>query len=921
MLDQPQTNSKLFDVTTKSTTKSTKSTVDYRGIDSIIPQNSPFEILDYLDRLTSDGGSETGNTRSFQCPVCGSSNFKVEISGRNAGKYSSYGCDCMSTAAGKQAVIDAINPRFKKQVRSVSKQEFIYNGSNGDPIARVTRKDDGKGKRKFYQSHYSGGRWVSEMPDEFKSTIPLYQIYSHINREAIANSKPILIVEGEGIADRLISMGIPATTSIGGGGKWDRYGQNYRAELEGAVIVICPDRDEPGIKHSEQIAADFPEAQWLYADPKSFEWDAVPKDKGFDLGDWIGQGATREQILGAIGPKRVARAPRENKVVSIRNGEPIVPIETLDVEIEKLLDRNLSASQLQTAKIRLRQSSSLTEREFNDLCKVVEQSYEQGTESDPEEIRRLLRSKQATLSLSQIVHPVFAKALSQQAQMMNLREEVYLTTLLTTVGSLARNETRLLLSRATDYEVTPNLYSAIVAPPSQKKSPVISSIVTKPLRVLKQQEKERWIKAVEGWEYRRQDAQNKGEDFHEKQPQQEVFYFTKASGESILAQADRVPHRGLLNLADELAGTFKSKNQYRGGRGSDGEDMLSFYDGIGGTTLRVDGVRNDVGYLNYGVLGGIQPGVLKGFLGSCEDNNGNWARYIFVNQPIAASTLPDDNVDVRSVSEMLAVYYKGVADFEPQQYVLSRDAHKKFKQLYDDYEQRRVNEPNPALQAALGKSAGRVGKVALNLHLIEATANYVARPELEVSAATIEKAAMVAEFAIEQLRALYGDCDTEAGSSPLMARIIELSQRKGEISARDVVQALPKTDRPNSSQIRKMFTDLEAQGFGSIAGEGRSLKFTAFNEQVDPVETQQQQEVTAAQVEPEIETGDYVALVNDSYVSEGLSQGEKLQVIKIEMSQEHQMKFATVMKPEGSITTLVWLTHLQRSRSADLQAS
>ena len=70
--------------------------------------------------------------------------------------------------------------------------------------------------------------------------------------------------------------------------------------------MICPDRDVPGLKHGELIAKDFPNAQWLYPDPISFQWGrALPKEKGFDIGDWIDDGATKAQILEAIQPRCV----------------------------------------------------------------------------------------------------------------------------------------------------------------------------------------------------------------------------------------------------------------------------------------------------------------------------------------------------------------------------------------------------------------------------------------------------------------------------------------------------------------------------------------------------------------------------------------------------------------------------------------
>ncbi len=270
-----------------------------------------FNILDHLDALTSDGGSEGKNERSYQCPVCNAANFKVTIAGPKEGQYFTRGCSCMDTDAGKQSIIDAISPRWEKPARAKSSQTFTYetlNDTTPISLVQVRRNDDGNGKRKFSQWHKADGKWISGFPEELRKDVHLYKIFDDINEKAIVNSKPVLLVEGEGLVEDLHKLGIAATCSIGGGGKWTDYGySNYLKDLEGAVIVICPDRDVPGIKHAEMIAEDFPDAPWLYANPTSFMWDRISENKGFDLGDWIEDGATKEQILGAIEPQRIPK--------------------------------------------------------------------------------------------------------------------------------------------------------------------------------------------------------------------------------------------------------------------------------------------------------------------------------------------------------------------------------------------------------------------------------------------------------------------------------------------------------------------------------------------------------------------------------------------------------------------------------------
>lgn len=70
----------------------------------------------------------------------------------------------------------------------------------------------------------------------------------------LAGCAQVVIVEGEKDADRLWALGIPATTNVGGAGKWrDAY---TRQLIEAGVqrVVILPDHDEPGRQHAAAIA-------------------------------------------------------------------------------------------------------------------------------------------------------------------------------------------------------------------------------------------------------------------------------------------------------------------------------------------------------------------------------------------------------------------------------------------------------------------------------------------------------------------------------------------------------------------------------------------------------------------------------------------------------------------------------------------
>ena len=280
-----------------------------------------FNIFDHLDKL--EVVKETHSEYHCKCPICQDGGFKID---KLSGKYNSFKCGCMDTEAGKKAVINALAPKDnkKKALRPKQMRTWIYYNRDGQPLVRVGREDFGDGRTpKRWQERWqtvnseqlpvnnsqhlvtddcslSPGKWVKGLKGIKREDLPIYR-YQEV-KEAIAQGKTIFIVEGEPCADPFWELGIPATTNIGGAGKWK---PSDSADLAGAKVVLCPDRDKPGVKHMEAIAIDFPDAQWLYAFPNSPFWHNLPPSQGLDVADWIADyQLTAADIWEAVEPRR-----------------------------------------------------------------------------------------------------------------------------------------------------------------------------------------------------------------------------------------------------------------------------------------------------------------------------------------------------------------------------------------------------------------------------------------------------------------------------------------------------------------------------------------------------------------------------------------------------------------------------------------
>ncbi len=146
-------------------------------------------------------------------------------------------------------------PEFVKPPRPKGTKSYYYPSREGENLVRVDRIDRGNGKKDFYQKHWDGSKWVNGNPDEVKQLVPIYR-YVEVQR-AISCAELIFIVEGEAAADALWERGIAATTTLGGSGSFTKYG-NYENDLNGARLILSPDRAVDGIKYISNFQDDFP---------------------------------------------------------------------------------------------------------------------------------------------------------------------------------------------------------------------------------------------------------------------------------------------------------------------------------------------------------------------------------------------------------------------------------------------------------------------------------------------------------------------------------------------------------------------------------------------------------------------------------------------------------------------------------------
>jgi hypothetical protein len=190
--------------------------------------------------------------------------------------------------------------RWEKPLRDPGRYSFAYKDNLGEEVVVVNR-DDANGTKRIWQEFPTVDKTSSDHKNQLQEIKGRILPYKY--DEAVAKSNetglPIIVVEGELTCEAVWSVGLPSITFLGGSKQYRTNG-DYTQLFRGLKLVLAPDRDEQGVAFMKEIEADNPGAQWLYADPRSWEWKNLPNGNGLDLADYIEDGATQDDLLASI---------------------------------------------------------------------------------------------------------------------------------------------------------------------------------------------------------------------------------------------------------------------------------------------------------------------------------------------------------------------------------------------------------------------------------------------------------------------------------------------------------------------------------------------------------------------------------------------------------------------------------------------
>jgi CRISPR-associated protein Cmr3 len=365
---------------------------------------------------------------------------------------------------------------------------------------------------------------------------------------------------------------------------------------------------------------------------------------------------------------------------------------------------------------------------------------------------------------------------------------------LAAVAGLVKLGSEVIASKAADFRVPLNLYTALVGKSGAKKSPQRRLLVDAPAQPLMLDLARTHSRAMEQWQ-----EENRGLKPAEQSDPPRAAYL-QVSDFTIEALAEQLQRQeakglGLLINRDELSGLFGSLNAYKGGRGADEQHLLEAYDGGAFRSLRVASPGGGRFYdrCSLSIYGTIQPAVLEKLVVSGDDS-GLWARFMFVALPAKVVPLPEVETEIEqqeaaaaaaALADACGVIYR----MPRTSLALDPAARRAFTRYEANCQHEALRAAIPAHSALWGKSAGKVLRIAGLLHLLHLAVPDGAAGEV-ITSETMERATTLVDYINGWTLGLHSDL-AQGGTISLMRLVHKIAvEAQQPIRWRDVQNRL-----------------------------------------------------------------------------------------------------------------------------------
>lgn len=663
------------------------------------------------------------------------------------------------------------NPRRPRVVAT-----YDYCDERGELLYQVIRREP----KDFRQRRRVGEDWSWSLGDVRRV---LYRLPDVL---AAKKEEPAFIVEGEKDADALMKLGLCATTNAGGAGKWR---SEYSEALRGRSVIILPDNDDPGRTHAVMVARAL---SGVAARLKVLELPGLPT-KG-DVSDWLMAGGTVAGLLALVDKTRVWTEPEaggdDDQAPVFENVDE--PYGTADTE---------------------------PPIDWQNEDEGVRRQQQADAWAEPEALPEGLPT--VPLFNERLLPDSLRPWLSDVAERTQCPPEFAAVGAMVALGAIVGRGCAIRPKRQDDWNVIPNLWGAVIGPPSSMKSPALTEAL-RPMKRLAADATELHKRLLEGHgavlaeakarrsvvEGQMKKAAKDGTDMaalraafetaaDPAEPTERRYIVNDATVEKLGELLNENP-RGLLHFRDEMTGWLATLD--RDGHENDRAFFLEAWNGTGQYTYdRIGRGTLHIEAACVSMLGGIQPGPLAQYLrgavrgGAGDDGLMQRFQLLVYPDPLKTWRNVDRWPDTDARNQAFDVFRRLDA-LTPETLPARTDDGPPFlrfdgdaQALFDGWREELMNRlrsgtEHPAMESHLAKYASLLPSIALVCHLADTTT-----PPGPVALESAERAAAWCDLLEVHARRVYDTVTTEAAKA---AHAILGKLRSGKLgltfSTRDV---------------------------------------------------------------------------------------------------------------------------------------
>ncbi len=490
--------------------------------------------------------------------------------------------------------------------------------------------------------------------------------------------------------------------------------------------------------------------------------------------------------------------------------------------------------------------SQITRPAFWELVKALRTSLDEIHPEDHQRFNQLVDWHHATLNLNHILPSTLAKAFIHDGKILNIDPvslwQYFLPAVLSLVGKRINLDVE-------SHRIPTIAWTCLVGESGTGKSRA-EGVILAPLKQRQYQEKKRYRSELK--EYKDLLNQKKQDESSPEPPQPERKYvFEVATIQAVMRRLSEQGLNGSLWARDELAGLFKSLNQFnaRSGENEGLECLLKMWDGDGSLVDRVNAEDDSyaVEETRLNIAGGIQPGAFRQAFKDPNDPQGLQARFLYALPKIYPAKRVKGYCEL---SDLLPPLYHWLDQLPTETIKLSGDADIRYTHLVEQIGSQAESSPNPAIRAWMRKLPTQLLRIALALHFIEfycdrnRTGRTRGRGHLapqplnfwELQLDTLERAVEVCRYYRSAFQVVQEKASDTDSISSILLKVWDLAiTQPNGMTPREIyrnIKAISRRakelGRTVSAYTLELLSKLEKMGKGKLEKNGRFYRFKAI---------------------------------------------------------------------------------------------